>query len=312
MIETPLPWLDGVPVLLAAARTGSATQAAGALGISPATALRRLESLEDALGVRFFDRTPSGLLPTEALALALPWAEQVESAAIELAREVQGVETRPAGVVRMAILPAVSSWFVAPTLGALRQRHPDLVLELVARSQVADLVRREADLALRVVKPTHPELVVRKLVEVPLAVVAAPSLIDAVQPRSLADLPWLAWDGTVDAAEQRWLDAVVPDARVVLRSTELETLLQACRAGAGAMALGEPLARRAGGLVHVPVPTPPMPASTLYLVAHRALRPVPRIAAVWDWLVEAFTDAEQRGELRLEPGRPPDLAHSAE
>jgi DNA-binding transcriptional LysR family regulator len=293
-----LDWLAGLPVLLACAREGSATQAAARLGISPATALRRLESLEEHLGVRLFDRTPSGLLPTVASELALPWAEQVEGAALGLWREVQGLERRAAGVVRFALLPTVASWFLAPAVGRLRTRHPEVLLELLAASAVVDLVRREADLAMRVLRPTHPDLVVKKLAEVRLAVVASPAFLATHPVTSLAALPYLAWDRTIDAGEQRWLDAVVPNANVVLRSTELETLLQAAIAGWGALVVGEPLAVRAG-LVRVPVPTPPMPEVPLWLVAHRALRPVPRIAAVWDWVVDEFAALEEAGGHHL-------------
>lgn len=300
MNDIQLDWLTAVPVLLAAARTGSATQAAAALGVSPATALRRIEAAEVALGVRLFDRTPGGLLPTLGLERALPWAEQIEAAAFGLSRDLRGLESAPTGTVRFALLPSASAWFIAPALGRLRARHPDLVVELLTGSTVVDLVRREADLAMRVVRPTHPDLVSRPLGTARLAVVAAPALIDTLQPCTLADLPWLCWDASVDAAEQRWLDAVVPNARVVLRASDLETLLRAAVAGVGVMVTTEALATRIGGLARVPVTTPPMPQSTIYLVAHRALRPVPRIAAVWAWLIDEFELLERDGALRLD------------
>lgn len=292
-------WLDGVPVLLAAARTGSATAAAHELDVSTATVLRRLGALEEALGARLFDRTPGGLLPTAAVELALPWAEQIEAAGLGLERELHGFERQPAGPVRLATLPAMSNWFVAPIVPALLARHPDLVLELLPASAVIDLTRREADLALRLVRPTHGDLVFKRLASVPLVWVAAPSLLERLRPQRLTDLPWLGWDPSVPAPERQLLDALVPDAKVVLRSTEMETLLQAARAGAGALIVGEPLAARAGGLVRLPFATPTLPTAELWLVAHRALREVPRVAAVWDWITEAFAKEEASNGLKL-------------
>jgi DNA-binding transcriptional LysR family regulator len=78
-----------------------------------------------------------------------------------------------------------------------------------------------------------------------------------------------------------------------MRSTELGTLVAAAKAGVGVVLMAEAVGERAGGLVPVPIPIPPSPEGALWLVAHAALRPVARVAAVWDWLVESFR-----------PGRP--------
>jgi DNA-binding transcriptional LysR family regulator len=291
--------LEGVPVFLAAARTASATAAAARLGVAPATVLRQLAALEEHLGVVLFDRTPSGLLRTAAAEIALPWAEQIEAAGHALRNELHGLEQRAAGVVRFALLPAVSNAFVAPAVPRLHALHPDIVLELLPASAVLDLTRREADLALRLVRPEHGDLVVRKLADTPAVLVAAPSLLARVAARQLSDLPWLDWEASVAAPEARLLAAVVPGARVVLRSTEMETLLQAARAGVGALVCGEPVAARTGGLVRVPLATPPLPAAPLWLVAHRALRDVPRVAAVWRWILETFEQEAAEGRLSL-------------
>ncbi len=87
--------------------------------------------------------------------------------------------------------------------------------------------------------------------------------------------------------------------RAATTSRDLETLLRAAQAGAGALVVGEPMAAIVGGLVRVPVPTPKMPEGPLWLVAHRALRPVPRIAAVWRWLEEEFAPLAASGRLAL-------------
>lgn len=289
MDETLVDWIDGIPVLLAAARSGSATAAGEHLNVSTATALRRIQRLEDALGVQLFERTPTGLQPTAALARAVPWAEQIEAAAHGLIRELHGLETEAKGTVRLALMSGLSNWFIAPGAQRLRARHPDIVLELVPASAVVDLEQRQADLALRMVRPESRDLVVHELAEVSLVVVAAPRLLEQVRPKALSDIPWVDWDRSLgEISESRWLATQVPNARVVLRSNELVTLVRAAQAGVGAILLATQLAAMAGGLVPVEVPTPPMPSLPLCLVAHRALRPVPRIAAVWDWVLDEF------------------------
>jgi DNA-binding transcriptional LysR family regulator len=152
---------------------------------------------------------------------------------------------------------------------------------------------READLALRTVRPDKGDLVVQQLASVKLGVMRSPSLA-VKKGAKLRDLPWLAYDRSLDhIPESRWLAAHVPDARVVMRSTELGTLVAAAKAGVGVVLMAEAVGERAGGLVPVPIPIPPSPEGALWLVAHAALRPVARVAAVWDWLVESFR-----------PGRP--------
>jgi DNA-binding transcriptional LysR family regulator len=282
---------SGIDVLLAAARTGSATRAAQELGTTAATVLRRLSTLEEALEATLFDRTPGGLLPTHALELALPWAEQAAGALDRMKEELAGLEREPVGVVRLALLPGLASYLAARGLDTFLARYPGLAIELEPASAIVDLTRREADLALRTVRPEKGDLVAQRLTPFRLAVMCSPSLTRRRTKVGIAELPWLATSHALAATpEATWLRDNVPSARVVLRASELQSLLCAAQAGVGALVVAEPLGR-AAGLVSVPVKRA-MPEGALWLVAHRALRPVPRVAAVWDWLVEAFATGE--------------------
>ncbi|MCU0683983.1 MAG: LysR family transcriptional regulator [Polyangiaceae bacterium] len=283
--------LQSVDLLLAAARTGSAQQAARELGTTAATVLRRIAALEAALGARLFDRLPTGLRATPALGLVRPWAEQAEAAAAGMLRQLSGLETRPVGRVRLAVLPATASLFVVPALPRLRESYPDLTLELAPATAVVDLTMREADLAIRTVRPAKGELVAQRLASFRLAVVRAPKL-RVRRGAPLADLPWLSWDaGLAHLPEAQWLAANVPGARVVFRATELATLLAAAQQGIGLLVVPSAVAERAGGLEPLEVPASVPTEGAVWLVAHAALRPVARVAAVWDWLVTAFAEA---------------------
>lgn len=301
MNETHGPWIGHVELVLAAARLGSATQAGALLGLSTATVMRRLASVEEHLGVRLFDRTPSGLSPTSALALVLPWAEKIEAAGTSLVREVAGLESTPSGSVRISLLEPISTWIVAPALPALFARYPELELTLLPGADLVDLVKGEADIVLRTVRPKAGDLVAKQLAEFQMVVAASPELLAERRPKTLSDLPWIDWDASApQTPDVTWLQRNVPDARVVLRSNSIGTMMHAARAGAGATLLATPLVAAMGGLSRVTLPSsPPLPTVPLYMVVHSAQRSIPRIAVVWEFLVETFEKALATASYRL-------------
>jgi DNA-binding transcriptional LysR family regulator len=277
----------GLDVLLCVARRGSATRAARDLQTTPARVLRRLGALEESLGAVLFDRTSGGLIPTPALDLVLPWAEQAAGAIDHMRNELAGLERAPVGPVRLALFPGLAGFLVTRGLDRFLDKHPGLSLEFEPASAIVDLTRREADLAIRTVRPTTGDLVVQRLATFSLEVMAAPVLANRKSKRRLGDLPWVAFSESLAATTaSTWLREHVPEARVVLRAPDLQVLLGAAQAGIGAIVVGEPLGRLAG-LVRIPTQQR-MPEGTLWLVAHRALRPVPRVDAVWSWLLSAF------------------------
>lgn len=284
--------LDSVPAVLAIARGGSATAAADTLGVGVATVLRRVERLEEELGVILFRRSPRGMHPTRALERIQPLLEHVEATCRAVQREVARLEHRAEGTVRLATLPGLSSVLLVPRLPLLRERHPDLVLELLPSAAVVHVDGQQADLALRLVRPTSGDLVSRQVVRFELGAFCAPVRVEGLRGRPVADWPFVTWTGPGEPAETRWLHALVEEPRVVFRSPEIGSLLAAARAGVGVVLAPVPLAE-AAGLVRLGVPGP-VPEGTLHLVAHRALRHTPRVAAVWDWVVE-LVDADTEG-----------------
>jgi DNA-binding transcriptional LysR family regulator len=128
---------------------------------------------------------------------------------------------------------------------------------------------------------------VQRLATFPLRAMAAPELVERTRGHRPPDLPWVAFSENCPATpESTWLREHVPGARVVLRAPDLQLLVSAARSGVGALVVAEPLGRLAG-LAPLPVQQD-MPEGTLWLVAHRALRQVPRVDAVWSWLTTVF------------------------
>ncbi len=288
--------------MLYAAEEGSATQAASRLGTTTATVLRRIEWVESSLGVRLFERLPTGLVGTPALSTVLPWAEQCAASIDGMRLDVAGLDAAVSGVVRVAAPPTVASHLLVPTLDGLRCRYPKITIEFASSNVLQDLTQREADLALRVVKPDEGDLVIRKLADYRMVVACAPSLVDQARDE-LSELPWVSWDRTMaHIPEARWLAASFPNAPIALLASELTTLLRAARSGAGALLVAEPIAALEGGLVRVPTKGIDLPKGSLWLVAHRALRNVPRVSAVWEWLEGYFNDSALEAQLTIPDG----------
>ncbi len=154
--------LDDAPVFLAIARTGTLTAAAKQMGTGVATVSRRIERLEHALGIPLFVRHQTGYkLTDEGLAL-LPRAEALEEAA-EAFRTNAASEAEATGHVRIATAENFATRFFLPSLPQLLQAHPDLTLEVLTDIATSNLHRRDADLAVRMVRPDRGNLTIRKI-----------------------------------------------------------------------------------------------------------------------------------------------------
>jgi DNA-binding transcriptional LysR family regulator len=290
-----LRW-DDMKLLLALWREGSLSGASVRLGIDTSTVGRRLDALEASMGLHLFDRTFTGVLPTEAAEALLPAAERMEHAAADVLRAVEGRETEPEGTVRITAPPGWASFFVAPALVRLAERHPKLRIQLDAAVGYADLTRREADLALRVSRPAGGDLVARKVADAELVPMAAPEVVCAAgRVRDLNELRWITWaDDLAHLPDAQWIFSQVAPERVVLRTSSIESQVRAMEAGLGA-GLHLPVLERLAGLERLRVAPalarrlPPRPAGSMWIVTHRALRQVPRVAVVWDFLVEELT-----------------------
>ena len=158
----PLDW-DDVKLFLALARSRTVGAAATSLHVDGSTVSRRLARLEETLAARLFERSRDGIVPTEAADELVPIAEEIEATMARFTTATDGLERDIRGEVRITCPPDVASVVVAPLLHAVAARYPALRVVLDPSESIVDLTRREADIALRVVKPTSGDLVVKKL-----------------------------------------------------------------------------------------------------------------------------------------------------
>ena len=291
---------DDVRLFLALSRGRSLAAASARVGLDASTLSRRLATLEDSLGARLFDRTREGLVPTEAAELLLPAAEEMEAAHVRFARDASGLEREAEGVVRLSVPPGVADAFMAPALMRLRATHPRIRLELDASVRLLDLTRREADLALRTIRPQSGDLVMTRVAASPWTpMAAAASARERAPVKRWEEVDWIAWgDDLAGIPPARWLAKHAPEAEPVLKTSHIAAQVAAVRAGIGVALL--PLAyarvdaiaplRYAKALA---LSVADLPLNETWLVGHKALRGVPRVAAVWALLLETFERFEE-------------------
>jgi DNA-binding transcriptional LysR family regulator len=170
-------------------KEGSLSGAARALGVAQPTIGRHVAALEKALRLALFTRSPTGLLPTEAALALRPHAEAMEStaAALERAAASQGDGIR--GVVRITASDMIGVEVLPPIVGRLHDEHPQLKIELVLTNRVQDLLRREADIAVRMTLPRQEALIARRIGQIELGLHATQQyLARRGVPKSIADL----------------------------------------------------------------------------------------------------------------------------
>lgn len=292
---------DDLELFLALARARSLSGAGKRLDVDPSTASRRLAALERELGLRLFDRTPEGLAPTAYAERLFPEAEAMEASAQRFVTGAEGFERAIEGRVRLSVPPGLADAFVVPALPALLEAHPGIVVEIDARVAVVDLVRREADLALRGLRPEGAELVQKRIFATRSVLAGAPAYVRELgRVRSFRGVRFVAWgDELAHLPQARWLRAQGEGPRVVLVTSSMQTQLAAVQRGLGLTVLPRPFLEPYG-LEEVELTRSlaaslaDLPDDELWLVTHRALRSVPRVDAVWRFLDERFTSAAAR------------------
>ena len=288
-----LNW-DDARIFLALARTGTLTAAAERLNSGAATISRRIDRLEQALGVPLFLRHQSGYRLTDQGEALLPRAEAAEQAVQELLLEA-GSQDEVAGLVRLASIGTLIEPVIVPALTPLLARHPMLDIEVLFNTATVNLHRRDADLALRMVRPERGNLLVRQVAVMGLGLYGtaggAQSARHITWPDQESLQPILGWSRAFGA-----------DAAPRLAVNTVAGQVEAVRQGAGIAVLPHILARAAGlELLHDVLPDGAPMERPIYLVTHADLAHSRRVSTVAECLVKALN--ARRTELA---GKKPD------
>lgn len=274
---------------LAVLREGSLSAAARLIGVAQPTVRRRIEELEDSLGTPLFTRSPSGLLPTERAHALREHAEAMAMAADAFVRSASAGAHEVAGTVRISASEVIAVEVLPPILAELCAHHPKLVVELSPTNRNEDVLRREADVAVRMVPPQQDALVARRVGAVTLGLHAHRDYLKARgTPASLDEMRGHAIIGVegdtpvLRALQHRGL--AVERADFSFRSDSDLAQLAAIRAGLGIGVCQIPLAARDPKLVRVLPQALSLDLET-WVICHEDQRGVARIRAVFDALV---------------------------
>lgn len=289
-MDNPLPQLDWslMRAFLAVAETGSLSAAARALGTSQPTLGRQVREVEARLGTALFRRHARGLEPTETGAALIDPARRMREAMRDVALTAAGAETRLEGTVRITASVMVSHFILPRVLASIREAEPAISIDLLPSDRSENLLYREADIAIRMYRPTQLDVVTAKLGEVPMGIFAARSYLerrgrpqdaeqllehdlvgldrDDLLIRGMRDLGW--------PAERDWF---------ALRCDEQAVTWQLVRAGCG-IGFTQREIGQADPLVEQLLPGIALPTLPVWLAAPDAMRRTPRIRRVWELL----------------------------
>jgi DNA-binding transcriptional LysR family regulator len=287
---------------LAVARRGSLSAAARELGLTQPTLGRHIAALEEEIGGKLFTRSQSGLKPTSAARELVPHAEAMAASAEALQRAASGEADTTRGAVRITASEIVGVEILPPMLTSFREAHPDIEIELSLSNLNQDLLRREADIAVRMTKPVQKALVARKLGEVEIALFAHQRyLARHGMPRSLDEVEQHTIIGfDADDSPLRGVKSAVPLTREIFafRSDNDHAQLAMLRAGFGIAGTHTRIAARDSDLVRLPIDTFSMQLP-LWLLMHEDLRGTRRVRLLYEHLAEGL-----HAHLADKPARP--------
>jgi DNA-binding transcriptional LysR family regulator len=274
--------------LLAVAREGSTLGAARSLRVNQSTVHRRLAALERALGCGIFERHPTGYRLTEIGKQLRSHAERIEKEAIALQRRIASSDKGMVGRIRMTCSTAVGQRLMkSGLLDSFNKRHPGLKVELVMTERILSLANGDADLAIRGGEPKDESLVGKKIANVTWGIYATPAYVKRYgAPKSAQDIDAHSVVGFIDGMANhgaaRWLRSKAPHAQIRAECGNIPSVFLAVKSGACLGPLPAPLAQTDNELLSVLGPISEL-SYPMYLLAHRDLRKIPRISALFDF-----------------------------
>ncbi|MBI1180738.1 MAG: LysR family transcriptional regulator [Alphaproteobacteria bacterium] len=285
---------DDLRFVLELSRRGRLAAAARALQVDHTTVARRVAALEQSLNTRLFDRTPRGYILTKAGQALLAHAEMMEAQSIRLYEDVSGQDATLTGTVRMAATEGLAIEFLANEMPRFRERHPGIVVEMVASTPLLDLSRREADLAITLSRPQSGRLIAWKLADYALGLYATRDYLAGRAPietrRDLGDhdLIWYI-DDLVTLPQLRFLDELIKEPHIAFASTSVVAHFNAALAGMGMAFLHCFAAEPHPAFVRI-LPEEIEVKREFWLVVHEDLRHVARVEAVCNFLTQLLHD----------------------
>lgn len=288
-----------VQAFLAVADTGSLSAAARDLGTSQPTLGRQIKTMEGQLGAELFHRRPRGLALTQTGADLIAPAQAMRDAVQQITMTAAGQQAQLEGTVRITASVTTSVTHLPPMIARMRRLEPQIAIEVVPSDDTRNLLYREADIAIRMYRPTQLDLITQHLGDIELGVFAAETYLDRRgMPQSVADLAdhdFVGYDENTEIVDGFNAVGIKVDrdffkTRCDDHVTYWELIRAGCGIGFGQADLGraDPSMRE----IDLGFPLPTLP---IWLTAHEAMRRTPRVRRVWDLLAEGLSPVVMRG-----------------
>lgn len=277
---------------LAVLRDGTLSGAARNLGLAQPTLGRQIAELERQLGAALFIRSPRGLVPTDAARDIAPHAEAMAAAANSMIRAASGGANDAAGVIRITASEIIGAEVLPSLLAGFRRANPGVTIELALSNRVEDLLRGEADIAVRMVRPSQQALVARQIGEVGLGMYAHRRYLEhAPAPKSLAalasDHALIGFDQETPFLRDLLTRLSITRNHFALRTDSDLAHLAAVRAGFGIGFVQYGIARREADLIAI-LPDEVRLAMEMWLVLHEDLRASRRLRLAMNYLAKGL------------------------
>ena len=296
-MNSDLNW-EWLKHFLAAAETLSLSKAAQKLGSSQATLTRQIQLLEQHTALNLFKRTNRGLELTDEGALLLEQAKTVQDSVFHMQRVLQGHEASLSGVVRVSVNEVVGQYMLPAALSEFKRKFPEIDVEVVITNRVSSLSSRETDIALRMFRPTQPDVIAARLPNLPLAFYASHSYLQEhgqpTQPEDLFNHAMIGFDQDMQFIEgARQLGFELKREDFAFRTDSLLTQIELMKSGAGVCATHRGVADHDTQLVEV-LKSIPLPELEFWLVCHHDVEHNTRIRALMTFLKEWWQEDPYR------------------
>ncbi|HEX6013623.1 MAG TPA: LysR family transcriptional regulator [Geminicoccaceae bacterium] len=280
---------DDLRYVLAVAEAGSLAAAARTLGVNHTTVLRRVGGFEAGLGLRLFERLPTGYALTAGGEELVAAARSIDGTVTALERKLAGQDLRLVGTLRLTTTDTLMASVLPPVLAAFRAEHPGIGLEISVSNLMANLTKRDADVAIRPAKEPPETLVGRRVAGVEFAVYGAQGYLAGRD--EVGDLAGQIWVGPDDSlagtSVARWMRSALPSACVAVRADSFVAMRQAAAAGLGLVALPCYLGDTSDGLRRIWPPVPEL-ATELWVLTHEDLRRTARVRVFTEFAADAL------------------------
>ena len=270
---------DNLRYVLMVANKGSIAAAARELDVNRSTVLRRINTFQENLNCRIFDRGDTGYVLTPEAEKIINAAREVENTLFDMQRQIAGHELKLEGELRVTTTDSFILSMLGPHLATFREKHPHIVVDLLATNNILDLHRRDADVAIRPTRQPEANLVGRRLCDVEFGVYAAADFLHSMTDDSIFNQRWIGFaDSLVSTPVGTWFDATIPAANICLRCDSFVAMRIVAESGMGLALLPGFLGAASQTLIRLDAPTREL-TTGLWILTHPDLARSARVHA---------------------------------